>query len=248
MSEAAPCSSWITRHLDAIQNVVRLLCRRKSLSPEDCEDFESDLLLRLAEDETALSETIRNAPAAFFHTLAANLFVDRQREQSGRWQPSTSAKQHGESALLLERLLHLERLTVSEAFHVLTINYRLNLSLPEYRSLLAVVQLPKTRESIVEFQEERFSNESNSIEEARKLALRRLILADVGELAEQFAPEATLVVKLRYLEDVSISEIARVLRKERHQIRYLHDQTLLELKNRLLERGFTEVELLEVIR
>ena len=88
MSEAAPCSSWITRHLDAIQNVVRLLCRRKSLSPEDCEDFESDLLLRLAEDETALSETIRNAPAAFFHTLAANLFVDRQREQSGRWQPS----------------------------------------------------------------------------------------------------------------------------------------------------------------
>ena len=104
------------------------------------------------------------------------------------------------------------------------------------------------RESIVEFQEERFSNESNSIEEARKLALRRLILAGVGELAEQFAPEATLVVKLRYLEDVSISEIARVLRKERHQIRYLHDQTLLELKNRLLERGFTEVELLEVIR
>ncbi len=248
MSEAAPCSSWITRHLDAIQNVVRLLCRRKSLSPEDCEDFESDLLLRLAEDETALSETIRNAPAAFFHTLAANLFVDRQREQSGRWQPSTSAQKHGPSAVLLERLLHLERLTVSEAFHVLTINHRLNLSLPEYRSLLAVVQLPKTRESIVEFQEERFSNESNSIEEARKLALRRLILAGVGELAEQFAPEATLVIKLRYLEDVSISEIARVLRKERHQIRYLHDQTLLELKNRLLERGFTEVELLEVIR
>ena len=80
------------------------------------------------------------------------------------------------------------------------------------------------------------------------MALRRLILTGVGELAEQFAPEATLVIKLRYLEDVSISEIARVLRKERHQIRYLHDQTLLELKNRLLERGFTEVELLEVIR
>ncbi|MAE16477.1 MAG: hypothetical protein CL923_09475 [Deltaproteobacteria bacterium] len=110
------------------------------------------------------------------------------------------------------------------------------------------MKLPKACEGTVEFQEARFSNASDGIEEARKLALRRLILEGVGKLAEQFAPEAALVVKLRYLEDVSISEIARVLRKERHQIRYLHDQTLLELKDRLLERGFTATELQEVIR
>ena len=110
------------------------------------------------------------------------------------------------------------------------------------------MKLPKAREGTVEFQEARFSNASDGIEEARKLALRRLILEGVGKLAEPLAPEAALVVKLRYLEDVSISEIARVLRKERHQIRYLHDQTLLELKDRLLERGFTATESQEVIR
>ena len=107
--------------------------------------------------------------------------------------------------------------------------------------------MPKDREGTVEFQEERFSSEQDGVEEARQIALRRLILECAGELAERLAPEAALVVKLRYLEDVSISEIARVLRKERHQIRYLHDQTLLELKDQLRDHGFTEAELREVL-
>ena len=247
MSDSIPRSNWITQHLDSIQKVVRHLCRRKTLSPEDCEDFESELMLRLTEGGEALTSRIHGPPEPFLHSLAANLFHDRQREQSGRWQPSTSAQQHGESAVLLERLLHLERLTVSEAFHVLTLNHRLSLSLAEYRALLAVVRMPKDREGTVEFQEERFSSEQDGTEEARQIALRRLILECVGELAERLAPEAALVVKLRYLEDVSISEIARVLRKERHQIRYLHDQTLLELKDQLRDHGFTEAELREVL-
>ena len=133
----------IQKLLKLVERSARALARSKGLSPQDTDDFVQDALVRFIENDYAAYRRFRGEAQlpTYVASIVSRLLIDRVISERGKFRPSPAAVQRGEAAVLLEKYVYRDGLTVAAASERLRTDQHLTLSDAEIEALLA--ELPR---------------------------------------------------------------------------------------------------------
>jgi RNA polymerase sigma factor (sigma-70 family) len=238
---------------DFIKDVVRRVARRWRLSREDAADFESDVQLKLLEDDYAVLRKFagRSRLETYLTTVIHRVFFDSWNRRCGKWRPSAEALRLGPLAVELERLVLREGKSLDEATAFLSAAGNDPVTREDLSRLLAQLPVrvrrkpedgrdpdglespdPNPEESVAS-QERRFTAKT----------LQELLTAALARLAD----EDRLLMKLLHVDGLTIAGITRVLGVEQRPMYRAVERCHREMRRFLEEKGVLPATLERVI-
>lgn len=239
-------------HLDLINQIVRTVGRRRHLSAAEREDFASFVHLRMIEDDYAILRKFQNRSALWTYLAAVieRMSLDYCAEKWGRWHPSAMAVRIGPVAVVLERLINRDSHSVEEALDILRVNHDVDSSNAELRKIWD--QLPlRVRNTEVgeEAAKEICGNDSSEAavdDAARQESIDRLQAALQSAFA-QIAAQDRVLIALRFDQDLSMVEIAKVTGSSVSTLHRRLDKSVKQLRLALSLAGFDPREVANLI-
>jgi RNA polymerase sigma factor for flagellar operon FliA len=239
-------------HLDLVNQIVRTVGQRRHLSRTERDDFASFVHLRLVDDDYAILRKFQGRSTLWTYLAAVieRMALDYFAEKWGRWRPSAMAERLGPIAVTLERLVTRDLHTVEEAMEILRTNHDVGLSHAELRRIWE--QLPvrlRNTEVGEEAAEELLSNDSAEAaidDAARRDSVARLQLALQAAFA-QIAAQDRVLIALRFDQDLSIIEIAKLTGTSVPTLHRRLDKSVKQLRLALSRAGFDPREVANLI-
>ncbi len=238
---AQPSSS----DLVLLGEVIRGVIRRGRLLPADAEDFSQSVQLKFLESgyEAFARFDGRSSLRTYLTTVVWRLLLDWRTAAYGKWRPSAAARRLGAQALMLDRLLNRDGLTVEEAIQVAS---RAPEALPDHVLRLIADRLPRRRRHILVADDvlQLVAREFPDPVEARERALkaRRTRIA-LGHAFNQLKPEEQRLMSLRFGQSLSVREIANLLNVDAKRLYRTFDRLVGKLRRDLGASGVTDTHL-----
>lgn len=239
-------------NLPLIERIARSVAR--SLSPEDKEDFASQVKLRFIENDYAVLARFegRSRLSTYLTTVIQRIYVDDQVRAQGRWRPSAAARHRGALAVRLERLLHRDGLSIDEAVEVLKGDpgvkqprgelLELAFQLPPRRPLRPIARDPPDEDAVAV---------DGHVEDVVLREELRAVAARVGEVLRrvlgELTPRERIIIKMLFCDSASAAEIARFYALETRKLYPLKEQLLRQLKARLTAEGVSREDILALL-
>jgi RNA polymerase sigma factor (sigma-70 family) len=227
----------LTPNLPIIDAILRSIARRHRLSPDQAEDLEGLVKLRLIENDFAIIRKFRgeSSPQTYLSVVINRLCLDFRASTTGKFRPSVAARTMGRVGVELERLLLREKHTFGEACEILRSRGHTN-SEDELHAL--ALRLPVRRAQV-------FTVDPADLEDIARGALetpesqqcRTDLRRHVFELLRDLPVEDRLTIRMHFLENVTIAEIARALKVHEQPLRRRLGRLLRDLRGALEQRG-----------
>lgn len=205
-------------HLPTIEKIVACLARRRRLHPDAAEDFSSWAKLRFIENDYAILAKFRgeSSLSTYLTMVLAMLLREYHVQERGRWRPSAAAKRSGPLGIRLETLVHRDGMALAIVGNMLRSAGETALS---DRELAAIVSTfprrtpirPTESDAALDYAESvDRADEALLYEEARdeQARVRKALYTALDVLDD----EDRLIVRLRFMEGMSVAEVARALR------------------------------------
>ena len=209
--------SLFLANLPVAEKILGALGRRHALTQDAAEEFAAWAKLRLIENDYAILGKFRgeSSVATYLTVVLAMLFREYRVQEWGRWRPSAAARRGGALAVRLESLVNRDGMSVSQAGQLLRTAGETTLPDKDLarmvatfpmRSPLRPVQVgdaptepadPVRADSVVEIEEAH----------AESAAAKHALESVMGALPN----EDRLIVRLHYMESMSVADIARAL-------------------------------------
>src|SRR6185369_9221111 len=95
-------------NVQLVQRIVGRACRRARLQPADAEDFASEVMIALMENDYAIVRKFegRSSFGGFLSVVIDRLLLNRFVAERGKWTASAEAQRLGAAAVALERLIY----------------------------------------------------------------------------------------------------------------------------------------------
>jgi RNA polymerase sigma factor (sigma-70 family) len=237
-------------HLDLVNQIVRTTGRRRHLSATEREEFAGFVNVRLIEDDYAILRKFQNRSTlwTYLAMVIERLSFDYCVEKWGRWRPSAMAERLGAAAVTLERLVTRDSHTLQEAIEIIRTNHSSELTDAELEKIWD--QLP-VRTRTTEVGEEAAamvsnddSSETNVDDADRQRHINRLQSA-LQEAFAQIAAQDRVLIALRFDQDLSIAEIARLTGTSVPTLHRRLDKSVRQLRQAL--SGFDRREVANLI-
>lgn len=204
-------------NLDVIDRVVASVCRRASLRDVDAEDFASTVKLALIENDYAILRAYEGRSSLeTFLTVVARRLLSRERTRIwGRWNASAEAERLGAAAVLLEKLLTRDRLSLEEATPIV-LAFEPSLARADVRALAGRLPPRTPRPRLVSLPETGDPFEADDRADARaEEAEARRISEHAARVVRQALASLPLqdrmLVRFRFGADLSIADVSRLL-------------------------------------
>lgn len=109
--------AWLEANVARIAQVVACAARRRRLSDQDREELLSILWTHMARDDYRVLRSFRGSSGitTYLTVVTERLVLDLRTAAWGKWRPSARARRHGGQAMLFERLVHRDGLSVEDA-------------------------------------------------------------------------------------------------------------------------------------
>jgi RNA polymerase sigma factor for flagellar operon FliA len=242
------------QNLALIERTIDRVCRRAHVFDADAEDFASVVKIALIENDYAILRTWeqRSSLATFLAVIVQRFLADDQIRTIGRWHPSAEARRMGETAVLVESLIHRRGRSIDEA---LPIARGLDPSLTRERVAEIVELLPERvrRPRAVEL-DDRVAEVLAAPEEADA----RVLADDAQRLAGRtadvvratlagFTDEDQTLIWLRFGSATSIADISRMMRLPQRPLYRRLESLLARLRAALMKAGVDASALEDVI-
>jgi RNA polymerase sigma factor (sigma-70 family) len=229
-----------TDHLGTIDAVLRAVSWRHHLSQDESHEFGAWVRLRLIERDFAILRKFRGDSSleTYLSVVVNRLFLDYRAGVSGKFRASVAARAMGDVGLELERLLVLQKHTLSEAFEILRSRgftfsedelEALALRFPVRRSQLIVVA-PEDLEDLAR------GNERTVGDQERRASRCDLLKRLIPRL-RALPREDRLIIRLHFLDNVGIAAIARSLKVDEQPLRRRLQRVLRNLRDALEKDG-----------
>jgi RNA polymerase sigma factor (sigma-70 family) len=243
--------------LPAIERAIGAAARRHRLTPEEKEDFASEVKVALIEDDYAVLARFqgRSSLPTYLMTVIQRLVLDYQRKRWGKWRPSAEALRLGPVAQQLERLIHRDGLSASEACESLKTNHGVeeaSQTLMEMASRLPA-RVSRRTETI-----DHTTDGSAPIVPAATEASNPHVVLEVSDgvrrcqeaiwrALEAMPADDRVLLRLHFEDEVSIADIARIRKVDQKRL-YRKMQALLGSLREVLEgAGLTWTEVTQLI-
>jgi RNA polymerase sigma factor for flagellar operon FliA len=205
-------------NLDLLRELVRSQARRHGLSDEDRDELESYVRLRLVEHDYAILRRFegRSTLRTYLTIVVQRLFLDYGNRNWGKWRTSAQARRLGPLAEALEALLYRRGLGFDDACEALLSEPGWGKPTRRHLAEIAEALPPRpNRRPATGHAGGPAVEEPDYAPDPERAALRRDMAATVGgALAAAFRrlrARDRLILRLRYLEGLSVPEIARTL-------------------------------------
>ena len=241
-------------NLSLIDRVLDRVCWRARLQGADAEDFASAARLALMDNDYTILRKYegRSSLATFLAVVFEHLLADERVRQYGKWHVSAEAERLGPAAVLLERLLHRERRTLSDAVSfVLAVHPELTARavealadrLPERAARPRVVDVESLEELPVAAQA---SADERAVEaDAQRLSNR------AGEVVRRAMAKMTeedrALLRFRFGRGMSIADISRIMRLPQRPLYRRLESLLARLRGTLEAEGIAAADAAELI-
>jgi RNA polymerase sigma factor for flagellar operon FliA len=230
-----------------IERMASLMARRNGLMGEDAADFQSWVVAKFIEEDYAPIRKFRGASSlsTYLTVVVAMLARDFRVQRRGRWRPSAAARRVGDLAVRLESLVYRSRYTLAEAGQLLRTAGATRLSDRELGQMLS--QLPTrsplrpievTTEVLAEVTAGDGSADAPITADENARELRR-IEGMVDECIASFSEQDRIILRMRFCQDISVADIARMLGIEQKPLYRRIDSLLKDLRERLSDAGIT---------
>ena len=240
-------------HLSLIGEIVNFIGRRYHLSPDETEEFASTVHLKIISDNYAVFEKFKGESSikTYLDVVVHHQFLDYRDKLWGKWRPSTLAQRLGPVAIDLERLVTRDGYGVQEAIALLRENHGVALSEEALVALYAKLpqRLPRTfldEEYLANVSVEGEGQDERLIREQSRRDKQRLnqVLAEAeGELTSEFR----MIIRLRFRENLPVSQIARTLGTDQKVLYRTIGKILKQLKNSLEDKGIMEKDVQKLL-
>jgi RNA polymerase sigma factor (sigma-70 family) len=231
-------------NLSLIDSVTRFVCRKHGLIGADAEDFSATVRLKLIEDDYAILRSFKQEASlsTYLTVVIRRLYLDQKIHEWGKWRPSMRARQQGDAAVLLERLVSRDGMPLAEASGFVRQQFP-ELDARQVEALAASIVVRQPRRTLtVERTEEmpepvsHTSADDPLLAGEREAAARRTSEIVNRELA-RLPPEDRLIMKLKYIDAVQVSTIARMLQADQKQLYRRIEKLVATLRQALLAAG-----------
>jgi RNA polymerase sigma factor (sigma-70 family) len=240
--------------LGTIRSVVAYVARRHRLTTQESDEFASHVYLKLIEDEYLVFRKFqgRSSLRTYLTVIIQRLFLDCRIAQWGKWRPSSFARRHGETAMLLERLTTCRGLSFDDACETLETEYGLSMTRTELEAIY--VQLPvRSRRLFVS--EEALDNApapdadpaSGMTAAENTVVAARTSRVLAHELA-RLAPDDRDLLTSRFRDGLSVADIARATGQDSKLLYRRLKRLLRELRADLEAHGVEGAAVLELTR
>lgn len=244
--------SLLEEQLPTIDRILCQITRRRRLPAEEGEEFRSFVYQRLLAKDCAILGKFRGKSSwrTFLTVVVQRLFLDFRDHRWGKWRPPIQARLRGAVGIRLARLVRRDGFQVDEAIRILRGSYQVQVPAEELRQWAA--ELPaQGRPKVVEESclEAHASAESTDAEvlAGEGLARAERIYRYLAEVLSSLPAEEKLIVKMRYLEGLRVSEIARMLGRPQREL-YRHSEAILrQMKAAILKAGCSPQEVADVL-
>jgi RNA polymerase sigma factor for flagellar operon FliA len=246
--------SLLVSHLEWVENVAAVVCRRNGVWGSDAEDFASSAKLKLMQDDYAALRKFRGECefTTYLATLVTRHFLECMRERRGRWRNSAEAERRGGLAKELEALVRRDGWTVAEAGEKLRTAGKTTLSDAQLARLLG--ELParaplRPPEADPEVLEELPSQEETDGRVARTEArsLRAMVMDALKRSMDRMGAEDALVLRMLFADGRPLAEVARALKLDYMRL-YRRLPKLREMLRQYLEEsGVRDHHLREIL-
>jgi RNA polymerase sigma factor for flagellar operon FliA len=252
--EAPSVESVFVENLPVLERVVAGLGRRYGMSADEIAELSSTIKLRIVEDDYAVFRKFRgDSSLSTYLTVVITMMAREARvAERGRWRPSAAAQRLGPAAVGLETLVHQKGYALAEAAEVMRSRGETTLSDRELGDLLR--QLPRRapmrpvavgaeplRETIAA--EDAEANVAADEASRRRTSVKRAL----GDSLAALSLEDRLLLKLRFWQDASIADAARILGVEQRPLYRRLEKILNDLRGQLAGEGVTSEQVRELI-
>jgi RNA polymerase sigma factor for flagellar operon FliA len=239
--------NWETFFLDnlsLIERVTAFVCRKYGLAGADAEDFASVAKLKLLDDDYAVLRKFENKCSlpTYLTIVISRHYLDQKIHEWGKWRPSMRARQGGDAAIYLERLVSRDGLGVTEASTIVRQKYtELDSRALDALAASIVVRQPR-RAAKVERTEEmpepssEASAEDDLLSDERETAARHVSAVLSREL-DRLPAEDRLIMKLRFIDAMKVSTMSRMLHIDQKQLYRRIERLVAALREALLAGG-----------
>jgi RNA polymerase sigma factor (sigma-70 family) len=237
MSERAELESLLRSPATRVDRLLAAIARRHGLMRDAEDAFVAWAKERLAAD-SALVARFRGESSAttYLAVVIAMLFRDYRLATWGRWRPTAAARRQGELAIRLETLVRRDGLSVTQAGERLRTQGATTLDDAALAELLA--RLP-TRATVAAANASGCAVDSSAVahtDDARTMRDSGATELALHQALGALGDEDRLLIRLRYLEDMSVADIARGLALPQKPLYRRIDRALVALRT-VLERG-----------
>ena len=229
--------------LPLIEGVIRFVARRHRLAELDAEEFASHVRLKLIDHDYQVLRRFRERSSlrTYLSTVVERAFLDYRIRQWGKWRPSAEARRAGPLAVRLEQLLHKDGLPFEQAVEVLLVTERVSSTRGEIEALRA--RLPhRTPRRIVGEDALGDLPGGGAAAESALLAREAAGIATKTRAAlavalNDLAPQDQIVLRLHFVEGLTIADVARALHVEQKPLYRQLERSLASLKTSLEAQG-----------
>jgi len=233
--------------LPDVERAIRFVARRHRLSRTEEDDFAGEVKLALVENDYDVFARFqgRSSLRTYLTTVVQRLFLDHRCKLWGKWRPSAEAQRRGPVALRLEVLLYRDGLTFDEAAETLRTNFGITETREELSELLHALPVRGNRRAAGEelLASVPAGELANPEVLAEGAATADRVQTLLEEVIEALTPQERLVLRLRFEDDVSIADIARMLELDQKQLYRRIESLLASFRKSLEDRrlGWPEV-------
>lgn len=234
--------------LPDVEDAIRLVAGRWRLGTSEQEDFGSEVKLALIEDgyDALARFEGRSSLKTYLVVVIERLYLDRCRRLSGRWRPSAEAARLGAAAVMLETLIHRDHLPLSDAIE--QVRRERGAETDEDALYTLASRLPPRQPRATEtptppagFEPRAPESDSPVASLQGRETIARCQAAIAATMAG-FAPMDHLVLRLRFEDDVSVADIARLHALDQKALYRRLDKMMDELRAGLERHGVSWAE------
>ncbi len=204
------------QHFPRIEQAIGRTVRRRFLSEDEADEFTSFAHRKMLANGCAILGKFRGESrwTTFLTVVAQRLYLDFRDHCWGKWRPCARARRWGDAGILLDRLVHRDGFQVEEAIRILRDNHRLTHSRERLRRWAAELPFRGRPTRMGEESLQGFADSQRTdgplLEEERQGELGRAY-GILKQVLATLPSEDRVMVKMRYLDGLRVSEIARVL-------------------------------------
>jgi RNA polymerase sigma factor (sigma-70 family) len=225
--------------MELLERAVSRICARLAMRPEEAEELRSWTFCRLLEDDGAVLRKFRGESSldTYLTVVVHNLARDYRTHTWGRWRPSAAARRMGTVAVQLETLLARDGFRFGEAARMLRDNFGVEAEEADLEGLAGRLpaRVPRRFEPLDRVSETAGSGRADAdvVHEEAAILARRAGQVVSRALAE-LDPEDRLLLRMRFIDGLSVTVIARTLGRRQRSL-YSRLETLLRRLRKAVE-------------
>ena len=243
-----PYEAQLVENLPLIERIVGALARRYGMGEDDAAELSSAIKLRIVEDDYAVFRKFRGESAlpTYLTVVIAMMAREHRVAERGRWRPSAASQRIGPVAVKLETLVAQKGYALAEAGEIMRSRGETTLSDRQLGELLR--QLPRRAGGAEPLLSAAARDAAEAGVMSAEASARR---ASVEKLLEETLAtlplEDRLLLKLRFWQEASIADAARILGVEQRPLYRRIEKLMNDLRARLAGAGITVDQVRELI-